>query len=93
MPAGVLDAGALVELIVGVPAQDHVAETEALVEGGEQLLAAHVLATQHAVDVENAHLDVAQPMLIDQPPQVRGACDLGCIHGAGPPVSHCPHQA
>ena len=56
VPAGERDV--VVELVVGVPAEDDVAEAEALFERGQELVARHVLAAQDAVDVEDADLDV-----------------------------------
>jgi hypothetical protein len=50
----------VVELVVGVPAEDHVAEAEATVERGEELVAVQVLATQDAVDVVDADLHVRE---------------------------------
>ena len=55
----------VIELVVRVPAQHHVAEAESLVERGEELVAAHVLAAHDAVVVEHSHLDVVELALLD----------------------------
>ena len=58
VPAG--QRGVVVELVVGIPAQHHVAEAEALLERRFELVAGHVLAAHDAVDVEDADLDEGQ---------------------------------
>ena len=58
VPAGEL--GVVVELVVGIPAQHHVAEAEALLEGGFELVAGHVLAAHDAVDIDDADLHEGQ---------------------------------
>ena len=79
VPAGVLHV--VVELVVGIPAQHHVAEAEALVERAEELLARHVLAAQDAVDVEHADLDVGEAALLDDLPGVGDGLDVFGSHG------------
>jgi hypothetical protein len=56
MPAGELRV--VVELIVRVPAEDDVAESEVLVECRQELVAAQILSPQDPVGVEDADLDV-----------------------------------
>ena len=78
MPAGVGDV--VVELVVGVPAQHHVAEAHAALERRLELVDVQVLAAQDAVDVVDAHLDVAQPALLDDLQGVGGGLDLARFH-------------
>src|SRR5262245_17942320 len=55
MPAGEL--GVVVQHVGAVPAEDHVAEAEALFDRGPELLQRDEFAAQQAVDVETADLD------------------------------------
>ena len=72
----------VVELVLAVPAQHHIAEAEATLERGEELGCGHVLAPQHAVDVEGTHLHVAQAPRLDDGARLGGAADLaGVVHG------------
>jgi hypothetical protein len=57
VPAGEL--GVVVALVVHVPAEHHVAEAEAALDGGEELVAVDVLAAQDAVDVADGDLHLA----------------------------------
>ncbi len=92
VPAG--EGDVVVLLVVGVPAQHHVAEPQALVQRREELGAVDVLAAQDAVVVEHADLDVRQPPLLDDRPGLRGGAHLVWLHaensfsggagGAGP---------
>ncbi|MNY28236.1 hypothetical protein D3C86_1621970 [compost metagenome] len=68
VPAGV--AGVVVELVLDVPTEHHVAEGEAAVQGGEELAAAQVLAAHHPVVVEHPDLDVTEATLLDDAPGV-----------------------
>ena len=74
VPAGVCDV--VVELVVGVPAQHHVAEAEAALQRREELGLRHVLAAQDAVDVEDADLDMGQAALLDDLAGVGGGADV-----------------
>ena len=58
MPARHRDV--VVQLIVAVPAQHHVAEAEALLQRRQEFVAAHVFAAHDAIDVEHADLDVIE---------------------------------
>ena len=63
VPAGVGDV--VVELIVGIPAQHHVAEAEIAVERGLlNLSTCRLLAAQHAIDVVDAHLHMGEATLL-----------------------------
>jgi hypothetical protein len=73
VPAGVGDV--VVELVVGIPAEDDVAEAEAVVEGREELVPRHVLAAQDAVEVEDADLDVVEVSFLDDAPRLGGGLD------------------
>ena len=61
VPAG--EPGVVVELVVRVPAENHVAEAEILVERREEFIAAQVFAAQDAVGVDDADLDVLDAAL------------------------------
>ena len=50
----------VIELIVRIPAEHHVAEAKALLERGFELVARHVLAAHDAVDVDDTDLDEGQ---------------------------------
>ena len=65
VPAGVLHANTLIELIARVPAQHHVAKGQAFIEGGKELFFTQVFAPHDAVNVEQANFDVAQVALAD----------------------------
>jgi hypothetical protein len=56
VPAG--EFGVVVELVVGVPAENHIAEAHVLVEGRQKLVAAEIFSPQDAVGIEDADLDV-----------------------------------
>ena len=79
VPAGVFHV--VVELVVRVPAQHHVAEAEALVERGEELVAAHVLAAHDTVVVEDADLDVIELAFLDDLAGVGRGADVFGGHG------------
>jgi hypothetical protein len=64
------ELGVVVELVVRIPAQNHVAESHVLVERGEKLIAIEILAAQDAVGIEDADLDVLDPALSQSLPQV-----------------------
>ena len=70
----------VVKLIVGVPSQDHVAESESAFERREELLAAHVLSAQHAVDVEDADFDVGQAPFFDDRPRIGRRLHIARVH-------------
>src|SRR5258705_4455118 len=57
LPAGEL--GVVVALVAGIPAEHHVAEAEAALDGGEELVAMDVLAAEDAVNVRYADLHLA----------------------------------
>ena len=78
VPAGVADV--VVELVLGIPAEHHVAEAEALVQGGEEFLPGHVLAAQDPVDVEYADFDVAELALLDDAAGVPCGANLTGLH-------------
>ncbi len=78
VPAGEVDV--VVELVVGIPAEHYVAETEAAVEGGEKFLPCHVFAAQNAVDVEHTHLDVRHLPLLDDGTGIRGGLYVRWLH-------------
>ena len=59
VPAGVLDI--VEQLVVRIPAEDHVAEADPLVERRQELVAAEIFAAHDAVAVEHADLDVLDP--------------------------------
>src|SRR5262249_50709025 len=63
VPAG--EGHVVVELVIAVPAQHHVAEAHAAFEGGLELADMDVFAAQHAIDVVDPDLDVAEPPLLD----------------------------
>ncbi len=78
----------VIELIVGVPAQHHVAEAEAAVEGREELGLGDVFAAQHAIGVEQADLDVGDAPLLDDLARLGRAADVFGLqrHEIPPPV-------
>jgi hypothetical protein len=76
VPAGVFDV--VVELVVRIPADDHVAEAEALLERREELVAADVLAAQDAVDVGDPDLDMRVPALFDEAARILRAREADC---------------
>ena len=94
VPARVADV--VIELVLGIPTEHHVAEAEALVEGGEEFLPGYVLAAQDPVDVEYADLDVAELALLDDAAGVLRGANVTCLHVDPPPmtwvgiVSHPP---
>ena len=51
------EAGAVVELVVDVPAEHAVTEARAVVDDGGKLVEAHVFSAVHAVDVGEGELD------------------------------------
>ena len=78
VPAG--EAGVVVQLVVCVPPQHHVAESESLLECGEKLRTVDPLAAQDAVVVEHADLDVCKvPLLNDCPACVAVCTSSGSI--------------
>ncbi len=85
VPAGVGDV--VVELVVGIPAQHDVAEADAGLEAGKELVAAQILAAQDAVGVEDADLDVAEIALADDLAGVVRRLNLPWIHAFLPPVT------
>ncbi len=78
VPAG--DGNVVVQLVLGIPAQHHVAEAEALIEGGDELVGLHVLAAHDAVHVDDADLDVVAFALGDDLLGVRRRLDLSRFH-------------
>ena len=78
VPAGIGDV--VVKLIVGIPAQHHVTETEAAIEGREELSRRHVLAAHDAVDIEQADLDVAELALFHDLAGAGGVGHLSRVH-------------
>ena len=82
MPAG--QRGVVVELIVGIPAQHHVAEAEALLESGFELVAGHVLAAHDAVDIGDADLHEGQIAAAHICRGIGGILDLGSVHAGKP---------
>src|SRR4029077_277151 len=83
----------VVELVAHVPAQDHVAEAHAAVERRMELVNVDVLAAQDAVDVVDAHLDVAQPASFVDPAGVGHRFDLTRFHRSVPPLIPFKSQA
>ena len=55
-----------VEFVGGVPAEDHVAEAEALVQRAEELVAADILAAQHPVEIADRQFDVLDTRFPDE---------------------------
>ena len=74
MPAG--EGDVVIELVVGIPAQHHVAETEAALQRREELDLGDVFAAQHAIGVEDADLDMGQAPLLDDLAGVGGSADV-----------------
>ena len=74
MPARV--AHVVIELVAAVPAEDDIAEPEAVFEGGLEFRAGHVLAAQDAIDIERADLDVGQLPLFHDGARVSRGSDL-----------------
>ncbi len=60
----------VVELVVAVPAHDHVAEAEPLLERRKKLRAVHVFAAEDAVDVGDAELHIGNVPALDEPPRL-----------------------
>jgi hypothetical protein len=85
VPARVADV--VVELVVAVPAEHDIAEAEAAREGALELVAGHVLAAQHPVHVENAHLDMGQIALFHDLPRVSVVLHLIGLEHPFPPRS------
>src|SRR3990167_3513409 len=81
VPAGVLSV--VVELVFHVPAEHHVAEGKAAVEGREEFAAAEVFAAHHAVVIEHPNLDMAEAALFDN--------TLGILNGFH--VSRIEHKS
>ena len=77
LPAGEL--GVVVAVVLRVPAEDHVAETEAVVDRGEELVAVEVLAAQDAVDVGDGDLHLADRRLAQRLDD--GVAVLGLVAG------------
>ena len=82
VPAGV--AGVVVELVLDVPAEHHVAEAAAVLQRREELAAVDVLAAHHPVDVEQPHLDVAEAAFLDDAPGVLDGLHIAWIEHAAP---------
>jgi len=61
MPAGVIPG--IVELIVDVPTEHAVTEPAELLHEGGELIHAHVLAADHAIDVRQTQLDLGDTFL------------------------------
>jgi hypothetical protein len=68
VPARIGDV--VVELVVGVPADDDVAEAEALLQGGQEFLTRQVFAAQDPVDVGEPDLHVGVAALLDEAPRL-----------------------
>ena len=64
MPARVLHV--VEQLVVRVPAKDHIAKAHALFQRGEEFLATQVLATQDPVAVEHADFDMFNTAILDR---------------------------
>ena len=58
VPSGEGDVLVLIELVVGVPTEYHIAEGQPVFEDRKELVAADVLASHHAVHVVQADLHV-----------------------------------
>ena len=82
VPAGVGDV--VVELVVHVPAQHHVAEAEAAFQRRVEFVDVDVLAAQDAVDVVHPHLDVGQAAFLDDPAGIGRRLDLARFHRFSP---------
>src|SRR5580700_7664833 len=78
VPAGHADV--VIQLIVAVPAQHHVAKPVTLLERREEFFAAHVFAAHDAIDVEHADLDVVESLLANVVRQVLGGLDVEISH-------------
>jgi hypothetical protein len=61
VPAGHLHV--VVELVVAVPADHHVAKAEAFIDRALEFVAADILAAEHPIDVEQADPDIEQVAL------------------------------
>lgn len=72
VPAGVL--GVVVELVVQVPAEHHVAESQPAAQRGQEFVAPDVLAQHDAIDVGQADLDMRERAGLDQPLRVFHRC-------------------
>src|SRR6185437_9956751 len=82
VPAGVGDV--VVELVVAVPAQHHVAEAHAALEGRLELVDMEVLPAQHPVEVVHPHLDVAEAALLDDLKGIGSRLHLARFHYFSP---------
>ena len=87
VPAG--EVAAVVELVVDVPAEHAVAEAATLAQDAGELLQAHVLAANHAVDVRQAELHLAGAAL-----PIAGDLRFHFLHGLIAPTcgtvpAHC----
>ena len=78
MPACHFDV--VVQLIVAVPAEHHVAEAEALLQRRQEFVAAHVFAAHDAIDVEHADFDVIEIPLADIGRQILCGLDVEIGH-------------
>ena len=70
----------VVELIVGIPAQHHVAHAEAAGERGFELVAGHVFAAHDSVDIHDADLHERQIAASHIGCSIGGGFDLGNVH-------------
>jgi hypothetical protein len=91
VPAGV--GGVVVELVVGVPAQHHIAEAEALFERAQELVGVQILAAQDAVAVVDTHLDVRKLALAQDAADVFRRLDRPRLHGKAPLVARSPRPS
>src|SRR5207237_6662777 len=74
MPAG--EGDVVIELVVGIPPQDHVAETDSTVESGKEFDLGNVFASQDAIVVENTDFDMANAALFHDAPCIVGGANL-----------------
>ena len=97
VPAGVIEV--VEDLILGIPAEDHVAEAKSGLQGRDQLVAVHVFAAHDSVDVEHPDLERLERIRTDQVDQGLGR-EVGqfrhqCLPpmAGGSPASACRRMA
>ena len=64
MPAGKPET--IDQLIIGIPAEDHIAKPQPLVESRQKFFAPDIFAAQHAIAVEESQLDMLDAAIVNE---------------------------
>ncbi|GBF25542.1 hypothetical protein MnTg02_00574 [bacterium MnTg02] len=80
MPARICHPRVLIELIIRIPAENHIAKAKAFIEGGKKFFPLHIFAAQHAIKVENPDLNVRHIPIDDEGLQLFCCRDLSSFH-------------